>query len=94
MEEAKYHLPKRIWTDNPDNVSGNVRLRVEQGLTSFYAGRQFRTYKEINIASGATFLIKIVSATDFILQELSAVIDSGALRITTYAAGTPTGTFS
>lgn len=94
MEEAKYGLPKRAWTDNPDNVIGNARLRVEEGLTSFYTGRQFRTYKEISLASGQVFLIKIVSTTDFILHELSAVIDSGALKVTTYAGGTTSGTFS
>lgn len=41
MEEAKYGLPKRIFTDNPDDAEGNVRLKVESALTSFMTGKQF-----------------------------------------------------
>lgn len=38
----------------------NNRVKVDSELGSFYAGTQFRTFKEITLAVGATYVIKMV----------------------------------
>lgn len=77
-----------------DRLCGFERLRVDVGQTGFFEGREFRTFKELNIAATATYVIKAVVPLNIILMELKANLDGGWLRIGTYALGTEGGTFS
>lgn len=84
--------PLRLLTD--DGTGPNARLRVDVGQTGFFAGREFRTFREFNIAAGQTLVLKIVVPINAILLEQSMELDSGNVRITNAASGTEGGTFS
>ena len=69
------------------------RVKVDIAQTSFFAGREFRSFYELNIAAGATLVIRFSAPIDFILASQSLVIDSGTVRLVVAVAGTPSGTF-
>lgn len=72
----------------------NPRIRVDVGEPSFFDGRQFRTFKELNIALGATYVIKAVTTKNIILYGLELSLTSGEIKLETVTAGTEGGTFS
>lgn len=72
----------------------NRRLRVDVGQTGFFAGREFRTFREFSITAGATLVLEVVVPINAILIEQSIELDDGSIRITNATAGTPGGTFS
>lgn len=84
-------LPKDVWTSDQE---GFRRLRVDIGQTSFFLGQQFRTFREISIPAGQTYVVKVVVPVDSVLFEQGVEIDAGALRIVNAAAGTAGGIFS
>jgi len=77
-----------------DKRCGFERLRVDVAQTGFFEGREFRTFKELNIAPSTTYVIKGVVPINIILMALAVNIDSGWLRIGSYAGGTEGGSFS
>lgn len=72
----------------------NPRVRVDVGQTGFFAGREFRTFKELNIANGATYVVKAVVPINIILFGLELAIEDGWLRLGTYLGGAEGGSFS
>lgn len=84
--------PRDLMTDG--GTGPNRRIRVDTGQTSFFAGREFRTFKELSVSNGQTYVVKITAPINFILQELTAEIESGTLKITTWIGGTEGGSFS
>ena len=92
MSVKDWPVIKKILTTDPDGP--NSRLRVDIGQTGFFAGREFRTFREFNIGAGATLALEIVVPINAILLEQSIEIDDGSIRITNAAGGTPGGTFS
>lgn len=91
-ERTIAHPPFDLLTDGGDGP--NRRLRVDIGQTGFFAGREFRTFREFSIAAGQTLVLKIVVPINAILAEQSMELDSGSIRITNATAGTEGGTFS
>lgn len=88
-----FHIP--LITDWQGGAGPNQRLRVDVGQTGFFAGREFRTFKElISVAAGAEYVIKAVVPINIILFGLELTIDDGQFRVGTYAGGTEGGTFS
>lgn len=77
-----------------DRAGGFQRLRADVSRTGFFEGREFRTYKELNIAASATYVLKIVIPVNIILYGLQALIDAGWLRLAAYTGGAEGGTFS
>lgn len=77
-----------------DKLCGFERLRVDPDQTSFWEGREFRTFKELNIAASTEYVVRAVVPINIILVALSIDIEAGFLRIGTYTGGTPGGTFS
>lgn len=77
-----------------DPKSGFDRARVDVGQTSFFEGREFRTFKELNIIAGATYVIKAVVPLDIILFGLELSIEDGQVRLGTYVGGTEGGVFA
>lgn len=77
-----------------DAHSGFERLRVDVAQTGFFEGREFRSYKELNIATGATYVIKAVAPINIILFGIDVAIESGYARIGTYVTGTEGGSYS
>lgn len=62
--------------------------------TPFVRGREFRTFKELNIASAGVYTIRIVVPRSVILSGLDLVIVSGDVKLETIAGGTVGGTYS
>lgn len=77
-----------------DLGSGFDRVRVDPDQTSFWEGREFRTFKELSIAGSAEYVIKAVAPLNIILVKLEVEIEAGFIRIGTYVGGTPGGSFS
>lgn len=73
---------------------GFRRIRVDVAQTGFFAGREFRTFLELNIPSLGSLMLRFTSAVDFILSEQVLTIDDGSLRLTVETGGAPGGTFA
>lgn len=71
----------------------NNRVKVDSELGSFYAGTQFRTFKEITLAAGETYVVKMVRPIDIIIRSFQMNIDSGDVRCDIYRNATPTGSY-
>lgn len=76
-----------------DKLSGFDRIKIDVAQTSFFEGREFRTFKEFSIAVAATYVIRVVVAADIILNQIQLDLDAGAIRMGTYVGGTPGGSF-
>lgn len=72
----------------------NPRLRVDVAETSFFEGREFRTFKEWNVATTATWVAKVVAPINVILQELGVSCDAGSARLLTMVGGAEGGSFT
>ena len=70
------------------------RFRVDVAQTGFFEGREFRTFKELNIAAGATLVMRVTVPVNTILQNVSMTLDAGSVKLRTVSGGTPAGTFS
>lgn len=70
------------------------RIRVDSAQTGFFEGREFRTFKEINIASGDTLVVQINAGVNTILLGVKLVLDAGSIKLRTVAGGTLSGTFN
>lgn len=90
-ERVEAYPPAKLMTDADGEYA---RLRVDQGQTGFFAGREARTIYEFSIASGATQVIKIVSLTDTILQQFSIDLFLAEIRLELVTGGTEGGTFA
>lgn len=89
------HPPAKLLTDN-GGQGPNSRLRVDVAQTGFFAGREFRTFKEFSAAETSTYVIKIVTPINVILFEFGLEIEAGTIRIETISGGAPVegGSFS
>lgn len=70
------------------------RIRVDVGQTSFFEGREFRTFKEWTTATTSTYVVRIIVPVNTILTELSIHVEEGSARVESIAGGTPGGTFA
>jgi hypothetical protein len=77
-----------------DRLSTFDRVRVDVAQTSFWEGREFRTFKELSIPALSTIVIKAVVPIDIILFSLQLSLDIGAIRMPTVVGGTEGGSFS
>lgn len=77
-----------------DSGGSNQRIRVDVAQTSFFAGREFRTFREWATATTGSFVIKAVVPLNIILHELNVQCDAGSVRIETMVGGTEGGTFN
>lgn len=77
-----------------DRWSTFERLRVDVAQTGFFEGREFRSYKELNIAALTTYVMKIVVPVNIIIQGLDVQIEAGWLRLSSHVGGTEGGSFS
>lgn len=70
------------------------RLRVDVGQTGFFEKREFETFREFAAATTGTYVLRVVSPINFILQDLAVELEAGSARLATFSGGTPTGVFS
>lgn len=83
-------LPHDIYTSKNEKYR---RLSVDVAQTGFFEGREFRSFKELSIVSGATLVFRIVVPVNTILQNVRLSLDAGSVKLRTVSGGTPTGTF-
>lgn len=84
---------KDLLTGIGSDILGAKRLRVDQGQTSFWEGKQYRSFQELNITAGASHTIRIVTGVNTILKALSLNILTGDARMEIIGGGTAGGTF-
>lgn len=72
--------PNKLLTDQD---GPNARLRVDPGSTHFFKGRHYRSFRELNIASGQVLVIKAVVPVNTILLDFKVDLTSGSLRCET-----------
>lgn len=89
-ERVEAYPPTKLMTDGDGDYS---RLKVDVGQTGFFAGREFRTFYEFSIASGASHVIKVVSTVNTVIQTFGAELDLAELRVELIVGGTEGGTF-
>lgn len=70
------------------------RADVSSELSSFYAGTQFRVFKEISLAAGASMVLKLERACDIIIRGFSLDMTDGELKAEIFSGSTPSGSFS
>lgn len=90
-ERVEAYPPIKLMTDSDGVYS---RLRVDVAQTGFFAGREARTFYQFSIATGETQVIKVVSLTDTIVQNLILELDLASLRLELVVGGTESGTFN
>lgn len=80
----------------PSSLPGNRnnRVKVDSELGSFYAGTQFRTFKEITLGVGASVNIKMVRPIDIIIRGFTMHVNSGNLRCEIYRNATLGGVWN
>lgn len=81
-------MASNLMTDGNSEVR---RLRVDVGQTGFFAGREFRTFLELDISN--TLTIQVNVPLDVILFNLQLDLVEGGARIATIVGGTPSGSF-
>lgn len=86
-------MPTDLYTDGGTGPSR--RLRVDVGQTGFFAGREFRSYFELNVPVAGQRSFRFTSPVDFILTGQSMELDQGGLRLAIFAGTiTPGGTWT
>lgn len=83
-------LPHDIYTSKNENFR---RLSVDVAQTGNSEGREFRTFRRINITNGTTVYFRFVSPVDFILWDERITLSDGwidhtAYRVVSDVAGT------
>lgn len=74
--------------------SAQSRLVSEVESNAFAEGREFRTFYEFILLSGASVVIKFSSPIDFVLRSQTLALDSGKIRLDAIINGTEGGTFN
>lgn len=77
-----------------DRHSGYGRISIEEGRTAFEEGREFRIFKELNLAPSAIYVMKLVLPIDIVIYSATVEIESGQLRLSVVSGGTEGGSFS
>lgn len=102
-EAGKTELAKTVlaYFDNKliTDANGDYgRLRVDNGNTAFFAGREFRMFYEFSsedtantIAAGQSHWLKFVLPVDCILRLENISVDTGAIRYRSWRGGTDSG---
>jgi hypothetical protein len=85
-----YPPPMLMTNDGGDYA----RIRVDVAQTGFFAGTEFRTFRRLSIAAGASLVIRAVVPIDVILFQLALELVDGWVDVETVTAGTPGGSFS
>lgn len=84
-------LPHGLYTSQKE---GFRRIRVDVAQTGFFEGREFRTFRRLNIPATESVVIKVVSPINVILFHLGVALKQGDLEISTIVGGTEGGSFN
>jgi len=84
-------LPKDIYTSSTENYR---RIRVDTAQTSFFQGRQFRSYYDFGLTASEVRYFRFTSLTDFVLFDQSISVSGGSIRLSVWTGSTPAGTWT
>ena len=87
-ERVEAYPPAKLMTDNDGAYS---RVRVDVGQTSFWSGKQFRTFQKLEIASAATVAIRATVGVNIVLYETSFNTENSSIEVQLKAGGTANG---
>lgn len=87
-ERVEAHPPLKLLTDENGEYA---RLRVDVGQTGFFAGKEFRTFQKLSIASLATTTIRATVPVDIILFETSISTEDATIEMQLKVGGTADG---
>ncbi len=87
-ERVEAHPPIKLLTDENGEFA---RLRVDVGQTGFFAGKEFRTFQKLTIASLATATIRATVPVDIILFETSISTEDATIEMQLKVGGTADG---
>jgi hypothetical protein len=80
------------------HLGSGVHAEVVSALApdeiAFYAGREFRTFKEFEIAPAGSYNIKVVAEKDTIVYQFGCDIQSGEIKIELVTGGTEGGSYT
>lgn len=72
-----------------------ARVKVDQGSTDWFLGREFRNYYEIiRAASWTTFWLRVTATDNFHLLSQRITLDSGACRASVWLGATESGSWT
>ena len=77
-----------------DRLSNFDRVKVDVAQTGFFEGREFRTFKELNVATGSTYVVKAMVPINIILFGLELSLETGQARLATVVGGAEGGSFA
>lgn len=84
-------LPKDFYTSTLENYR---RIRVDVGQTSFFRGRQFRSYSDFSLAAAEVRYFRFTSLTDFVLFDQTLSVSGGSVRLSVWTGATASGTWT
>jgi len=87
-ERVEAYPPIKLMTDGDGDFS---RLRVDVGQTGFFAGKEFRTFQKLTIASGATATIRATVGVNIILYDTSFHTEDSTIEMQLKVGGTASG---
>lgn len=87
-ERIEAYPPIKLMTDSDGTYA---RLRVDQGQTNFWSGKQFRTFQKLEIASAASATIRATVGVNIVLYETSFTTENSSIEVQLRAGGTATG---
>lgn len=70
------------------------RLAVDNDSASFFAGTSFRAFLELNLAAGASQVVKFDRTCDVIIRKFGVTLTAGELRGEIWSGATPAGSWS
>lgn len=89
MAHYSRELPK-----TSDRLGNFDRVKVDPGQTGFFEGREFLINHEFTVGVGASYVVKLVTLRDIIVESFTLSIDDGFLKFTRRTGGTEGGSFS
>jgi len=87
-ERVEAYPPAKLMTDNDGAYS---RVRVDVGQTSFWSGKQFRTFQKLTLTSHGSIAIRATVGVNIVLYETSFRTENSSIEVTLYAGGTADG---
>ena len=87
-ERVEAYPPVKLMTDGDGAYS---RVRVDVGQTSFWSGKQFRTFQKLEIAAAGTVAIRATVGVNIVLYETSFNTENSSIEVQLKAGGTADG---
>lgn len=87
-ERVEAYPPKVLMTDNDGPYA---RVRVDVSQTGFWAGRMFRTFQKLTIASSGVVTVRATVPVNIVLHDTSFATEGASIEVQLRVGGTATG---